>query len=110
MAPHLTESERRTLVSQLWASGHRNVQALWKATGFPKSTLYDHVRQLSQTGKLVVKPRPGRPKILTPKKQRHLARLATANREATSFEIAAKLNKTHPTLNVADRTIRENLF
>ena len=110
MASQLIEIERRALVSQLWTKGNRNVHELWKLTGIPKSTLYRYVQQLAETGSLARKPGQGRPKTLTPTKQRHLGRLATAQKGATSAEIAAKLNEAHPDLNIAPRTVRENLF
>jgi len=84
---------------QLWTKGNRNVHELWKLTGIPKSTLYRYVQQLAETGSLARKPGQGRPK-----------RLAMAQKGATSAEIAAKLNEAHPDLNIAPRTVRENLF
>ena len=53
---------------------------LWKLTGIPKSTLYRYVQQLAETGSLARKPGQGRPKTLIPTKQRHLGRLATAQK------------------------------
>ena len=54
--------------------------------------------------------RPGRPKRLSLKKQRHLGQLARSCAGATSFEIADSLNNTYPNLNIAPRTVRENLW
>jgi len=54
--------------------------------------------------------RPGRPKILSPKKRRHLGQLARSRAGATSFEITNTLNNIYPELNIATRTVRENLW
>src|SRR5579871_1180125 len=78
-------------------------------SGFPQRTIYVWIGQLSKTGELKQKTRSGRPKCLTPKKQRHLGRLAELRKQASSQEITEALNAKYPELNVAPRTVRENL-
>lgn len=103
-------AKRRSLVKALWEKGIRNVKALQKITGFPRSTLFKWVAQLSETKDLKQKSRSGRPRVLNKKKLRFLGQFAKSHRDATSLEIAEKMNATYPDLNIAARTVRENLW
>ena len=53
---------------------------------------------------------PGRPKKLTPKKQRFLGQLAHFRAGVTSFEITDTFNNTYPDLKIATHTVQENLW
>jgi len=90
-------------------AGTRSAPTLERITGFPRRTIYQWIGQLAETGDLKQKSRSGRPKCLSPKKQRHLGLLAQTRKQATSSEIAESLNATYPELNIAPRTVRENL-
>jgi len=100
---------RRSVVRQLWLNGVRKPQEIIRITGYPKSTVYELVKKLAETGSLSPRPHPGRPSILTPKKRRHLGMLVHANKAATGPELAAKLQKAHPGLSISTRTIQRNL-
>lgn len=110
MPKKLTLNEKRSLVSSLWANGIHNVNKLHEITHIPKSTLYTYVPKLKKSGTIKLKSRLGRPKLLSPKKRIHLGKLASTRKCATSKEIAFTLNQTYPNLNIASRTVRENLF
>lgn len=110
MTKKLSLNERRSFVSNLWANGVHDINELHKITHIPKSTLYTYIRKLENFGSIKPKPRSGRPKLLSPKKRSHLGKLASTKKCATSKEIAFTLNQTYPNLNIAPRTIRENLF
>lgn len=110
MPQKISIKERREVVKSLWNNGTRNVNELHKITKFPLRTLYRWSSQLKKTKNLKQRCRPGRPKVLSPKKQRHLGQLARSRAGATSFEIADTLNNTYPGLNIATRTVRENLW
>jgi transposase len=110
MQPKLTLKKRRELVKSLWNNKTQNVTELHKITKFPVRTLYRWTSQLKKTKDLKQRRRPGRPKRLSPKKLRHLGQLACSRAGATSFEITDSLNNTYPELNIAPRTVRENLW
>ena len=74
----------RELVKSLWKNGTQNVNELHKVTKFTLRTLYRWTSQLKKTRDLKQGCRPGRPKKLSPKKQRRL--------------------------NIATQTVRENLW
>ncbi|CAI2184182.1 955_t:CDS:2, partial [Funneliformis geosporum] len=92
------------------ANGVHDINELHKITHISKSTLYTYIRKLENFGTIKPKPHSGRPKLLSPKKWAHLGKLASTRKCATSKEIAFTLNQTYPNLNIAPRTIRENLF
>jgi transposase len=102
-------AERRLLVKSLWERGHRKVTNLQKITRFPSKTLYRWTSQLAQTKDLKQRKRSGRPKRLSSGQQKHLGKIAKKKRSATSLELAEILNNTYPNLNIASRTVRENL-
>jgi transposase len=104
-----TIKERRDLIKGLWKSGIHNVSTLQKTTGFPRKTLYRWVKQLEQTKDLKQGSRPGRPTHLTPPQRCHLGRIAKLHKLFSSSELTEKLKKTYPNLNIATRTVRENL-
>jgi len=106
----LSLSERRSFVSNLWANGVYDINELHKIIRIPKSTLYTYIRKLENFGTIKPKPYSGRPKLLSPKKWAHLRKLASTRKYATSKKIAFTLNQTYPNLNIASRTIHENLF
>ncbi|CAI2197253.1 6524_t:CDS:2, partial [Funneliformis geosporum] len=60
---------------------------------------------VKKTKNLKQRCRPGRPKVLSPKKQCHLDQLVRLRAGATSFEIADTLNNTYPGLNIATHTV-----
>src|SRR5581483_6634190 len=66
-------------------------------------------KQLRETNNLKQRSRLGRPKLLTPNKRRYLGRVAKSQRFASSTELTETLQKTYPGLNIAPRTVRENL-
>ncbi|CAI2184521.1 20266_t:CDS:1, partial [Funneliformis geosporum] len=53
---------------------------------------------VKKTKNLKQRCRPGRPKVLSPKKRRHLDQLARSRAGATSFEIADTLNNSYQAL------------
>lgn len=104
-----TLKERRDLIKALWRGGIHKVSTLQKTTGFPSKTLYRWTKQLEETDDIVPRGRSGRPNRLTPNKRRYLGRIAKSHRTASSFELTETLKKTYPSLNIAPRTVRENL-
>src|SRR5687768_13417188 len=110
MQPKLSLKKRHELVKSLWNNKTRNVKELHNITKFPLRILYRWTSQLKKTKDLKQRHRPGRPKILSPKKQCHLGQLARSRAGASSFEIADSLNNTYSELNIAPRTVRENLL
>src|SRR6266498_5108046 len=105
----VTLKEHRNLIKTLWKEGVHKVIALQKITGFPSKTLYRWAKQLEETNDLKQGARSGRPKHLTPKKRRYLGRVTKSQRTASSKEITETLKKTYPGLEIASRTVRENL-
>ena len=105
----VTLKEHRNLIKTLWKEGVHKVTALQKITGFPSKTLYRWAKQLEETNDLKQGARSGHPKHLTPKKRRYLGRVAKSQRTASSKEITETLKKTYPGLEIAPRTVRENL-
>jgi transposase len=104
-----TLKERRDLIKNLWKRGLHKVSVLQKTTGFSKRTLYDWVKQLKETNDLKQRSCSGRPKLLTPTKRCYLGRVTKSKRLASSAKISETLQKTYPGLNIAPRTVRENL-
>ncbi|CAI2183500.1 19152_t:CDS:2 [Funneliformis geosporum] len=92
------------------ANGVHDINELHKITHISKSTLYTYIQKLENFGTIKPKPRSGMPKLLFPKKQVHLRKLASTRKCATSKKIAFTLNQTYPNLNISPRTICENLF
>ncbi|CAB4485936.1 unnamed protein product [Rhizophagus irregularis] len=66
-------------------------------------------KQLEETNDLKQGSRSGRPKRLTPRKCRYLGHVAKLHKSASSVELTETLKKTYPDLNIAPRTVRENL-
>ncbi len=110
MIKKLFLSERWSFVSNLWTNGVHNINELHKITCILKSTLYTYIQKLENFDTIKPKPRSRRSKLLSSKKWTHLEKLASTRKCATSKEIAFILNQTYPNLNIASRTIRENLF
>jgi len=109
MQPKLTLKKCCEFVKSLWNNKTQNVKELHKITKFPVRTLYRWTSQLKKTKDLKQHHHPGHPKYLSPKKLRHLGQLAHSCAGATSFEITDSLNNTYPELNIASRTVHENL-
>lgn len=109
MSHEPTIAERRSLVKALWDSGTKEFSKLKKTTGVPDRTLYRWIAQLKKTGGLLQGSRPGRPRVLTPKMQRHLGLIAQLRKQANSLEITESLKANYPELKIAPRTVRENL-
>src|SRR5262249_43377037 len=109
MLPQSKFSVRRSVIRQLWQNGVRKPQEIIRITGYPKSTVYDLVRKLTETGSVTPRSRPGRPLILTPKKRRHLGLLVHANKAATGPEMTTKLHQAYPGLSISTRTVRRTL-
>ena len=105
-----TLTQRRSIIENLWESGIHDISQLHKITHIPISTLYKYIKKLSVAASLKPKSRPGRPKKLTAEKRIHLGKLANSRKCASSKEIAHVLNQTYPNLNIAPRTVRENLY
>ena len=101
--------EHHDLIKGLWKSGVRKVSVLQKTTGFPKRTLYRWVKQLRETNNLKQRSRLGCPKLLTPNKRHYLGHVAKSQRFASSTKLTETLQKTYSGLNIAPRTVRENL-
>src|SRR6185437_9539417 len=101
--------EKRTLVKFLWGHGYNEVPKLQKITGYPKTTLYKWTAQLTETGDIKLGEHTGRPRLLGPEQQKYLDKIAKKDRTATSKELTEVLNNTYPGLNIAPRTVRENL-
>ena len=110
MPKQLTLTQKRSIVENLWDSGIYDVSQLHRITHVPISTLYKYIRKLSVAASLKPKSRPGRPKKLTAEKRIHLGKLTSSRRCASSKEIAHVFNQTYPNLNIAPRTVRENLY
>ena len=104
-----TLKECRNLIRTLWKEGVHKVTTLQKMTGFPSKTLYRWAKQLEETNDLEQRTRSGCPKRLTPRKRRYLSRVAKSQRAASSIEITETLKNTYPDLEIAPRTVRENL-
>ena len=104
-----TLKERRNLIRTLWKDGVHKVSTLQKTTGFPSKTLYRWTKQLEETNDLKQGSRSGRPRCLTPKKCHYLGRIAKTKECASSSEVTEHLKKTYPRLEIAPRTVRENL-
>ena len=110
MPKQLTLTQRQSIVENLWESGIHDVSQLHKITHVPISALYKYIKKLSVTASLKPKSRPGRPKKITAEKHIYLGKLASSRKCASSKEIAHALNQTYPTLNIAPRTVCENLY
>ena len=87
----------------------RKVSVLQKTTGFPKRTLYRWAKQLRETNNLKQRSHLGRPKLLTPNKCYYLGHVAKSQRFASNTKLTETLQNTYPGLNIAPRTVRENL-
>ena len=109
MLPQSKFSIRRSVVRELWQNGVRKPQEIIRITGYQRSTVYNLVKRLAETGSITPHHRPGRPLILTPKKRRHLGLLVHANKAATASEMATRLQQDHPGLSISTRTIQRNL-
>ena len=109
MSPQSEFSVRHSVIRQLWLNGIWKPQEIIHITGYPKSTVYDLIKKLTETSSLSPHSHPGRPFILTPKKHCHLRLLVQANKAITSSEIVTKLQKTHSGLSISIRTIQRNL-
>ena len=104
-----TLKERRNLIKTLWKGGVHKVTTLQKTTGFPSKTLYRWAKQLEETNELKQGSRSGCPRCLTPKKHHYLGHIAKTKKCASSSEVTEHLKKTYPRLEIAPRTVRENL-
>ena len=100
---------QRNAIRQLWANNVRKPKVLSETTGVPLSTVYRYVAQLKKDGKLEPLPRSGRPRVLSPKKRRQLGRMVQVNTSTNSKELATRLNKSNPGLNVSQSTISREL-
>ena len=85
------------------------VADLHKATGYPLKTLYRWAKQLKKTNNLKQGSRPGRPRRLTPVQRHYLGRIAKSRKCASSKELTETLKNKYPDLDIAPRTVRENL-
>src|SRR3954465_13869177 len=90
---------RRLTVKELWFNNVRKPAEIIKITGYPKSTVYDIVNRLKETGNVEHLPCPGRPLLLTPNKRRYLSRLLQVNNATTPALMTKKLNSTYSELN-----------
>lgn len=109
MPPQSEFSIHRSVIRQLWQNGVRKPKEIVRITGYPKSTVYDLVIKLANTGSITPRRHPGRPLILTPKKRRHLGLLVHVNKAATGPEMAANLKQAYPGLSISTGTIQRNL-
>ena len=105
-----TLTQRRSIIENLWESGIHDISQLHKITHIPISTLYKYIKKLSVAASLKPKSHPERPKKLTAEKRIHLGKLANSRKCASSKEIAHVLNQTYPNLNIAPKTVHENLY
>ncbi|CAI2189540.1 6669_t:CDS:2, partial [Funneliformis geosporum] len=101
--------ERCSCIKTLWKSGVRKVGDLHNATGFLLKTLYRWTKQLKETNNLKQRSHPGRPKRLTPIQRRYLSRIAKSQKYSSSIELTENIKKKYPDLDIAPRTVRENL-
>src|SRR5688572_2783312 len=109
MQSKLTFKKSYELVKSLWNNKKQKVKELHKITKFPVRILYRWTFQLKKTKDLKQHRHSRRPKRLSSKKLHHLGQLAHSRVGATSFEITDSFNNTYPELNIAPRTVRENL-
>ncbi|CAI2187651.1 8752_t:CDS:2 [Funneliformis geosporum] len=77
---------RRLTVKELWFNNVRKPAKIIKITGYPKSTVYDIVNRLKETGNVEHLPCP-------------------VNNATTPALMTKKLNSTYPELNVSTRTV-----
>ena len=102
-------AQQRSAIRQLWANNVRKPKVLSETTGVSLSTVYRYVAQLKKDGKLEPLPRSGRPRVLSPKKQRQLGRMVQVNTSTNSKKLATRLNESNPGLNVSRSTISREL-
>jgi transposase len=108
--PQLSQYQRqRTVIKELWYNNVKKPQKIIDITGYPKSTVYDIIKKLQETGSASPRPRPGRPKVLTPRKRRHLGKMIASNNAISASEMTARLQEQHPTLSVSTRTVQRTV-
>jgi len=71
--------------------------------------VYRYIAQLKKDGKLEPLPHSGRPRVLSPKKRLQLGCMVQVNTSTNSKELATRLNKSNPGLNVSQSTISREL-
>jgi len=98
-------AQQRSAIRQLWANNVQKPKVLSETTGVLLSTVYRYVAQLKKDGKLEPLPRSGRPRVLSPKKQRQLGRMVQVNTSTNSKKLATRLNESNPGLNISRSTI-----
>ena len=112
----LTDFERGEIIGLLKANKFSH---LFKANKFsqrdiaeildhPKSTVGDVIKKYNEEGLTSTKKCPGRPKKLTNRDERHLAKVIKENRSNTLEEITEKFN-TAMEISVSNRTIQRTL-
>jgi len=71
--------------------------------------LYRWNAQLNETDDIKLGEHIGRPRLLGPEQSKYLDKITKEDRTATSKELTEVLNNTYTGLNIAPRTVRENL-
>jgi transposase len=99
----------RDAVNLLWHQKIRNAKEISHRTGVPLRSCERYISSLRKTGKIAVKRRSGRPRVLTPKKRRQIGMIVKHNHFTTASEMKVELEKKHPNFEVSERTIRREL-
>ena len=102
-------SDRRSTIRELWHNGLKKPAEIVRKTGFPKSTVYDLVKKLKETGSTSPRPRSGRPQIITSNKRQYLGRLIHSYNAVSAPEMTEKLKNIDPTLEVTTRTVQQTV-
>ena len=103
----LTDFERGEIIGLLKANkfSQRDIAEI---LDHPKSTVGNVIKKYNEEGLTSTKKRPGRPKKLTNRDERHLAKVIKENRSNTLEEITEKFN-TAMEISVSNRTIQRTL-
>jgi DDE superfamily endonuclease/Transposase len=107
--PETPITTNRQLAKELWSHGIRNSAEISQHTGIPKRSCERYIGLLQKTGNIPAIHRLGCPRILSPRKRRHVGLLIKGNHFRTAGEIKAKLEETHQELSVNERTIRREI-
>jgi transposase len=99
----------RQLVKELWGRGVHNSAEISRQSGIPKRSCERYVASLRKSGDIPEIRRTGRPRILSPRKRRHVGLLIKSNHFRTAAEIKALLEETHQELSVGERTVRREI-
>ena len=59
--------------------GKKSIRKVAEVTGIPKSTCHDIIKKFEEEGVKKPSPRPGRPRILTSRDDRHLVQIVEKN-------------------------------